>query len=145
VPLLVGLVWLLQPDSLFDFPRQKTAVWLVVMVAYPLISVVPQEIIYRAFFCRRYAPLFDNGAGMALASALVFGFAHIVFGNVIAVVLTLAGGWLFARTFQHTRSVPCVAVQHALFGATIFTVGLGNYFFHGTTKFIETFLNHSAH
>lgn len=142
LPLLAGLAWLLQPDSLFEMPLHRTKLWLLVMFAYPLLSVVPQEIIYRAFFCHRYAPLFGNGARMALASAIAFGFAHIVFGNGVAVALTLAGGWLFARTFLQTRSLPCVALQHALFGGAIFTVGLGRYFFHGTTKFMETLVNH---
>lgn len=141
LPLLAGFVWWLQPDLFFDFPRQKTKLWLLVMFAYPLISVVPQEIIYRAFFCHRYAPLFGRGSWMMLASATVFAFAHIVFGNPIAVVLTFGGGWLFVRTFLQTKSLPCVAVQHSIYGCAIFTVGLGTCFFNGTTRFMETFMN----
>ena len=140
-PLLAGLAWLLQRDSLFEMPLHRTRLWLLILFAYPLVSVVPQEIIYRAFFCHRYAPLFGNGTRMVLASATAFGFAHVVFGNVIAMALTLAGGWLFARTFLQTKSLPCVAAQHALYGTAIFTVGLGRYFFHGTTKFMETLVN----
>lgn len=145
VPLLAGLAWLMRPASLFELPLHRTDLWLLIMVAYPVISVVPQEIIYRAFFCHRYAPLFGNGSTLVLASAVAFAFAHIVFGNWIAVTLTLAGGWLFARTFLQTRSIPCVAVQHTLYGAAIFTVGLGRYFFHGTTQFMETLVNQPGH
>jgi len=139
IPLLAGLAWLMRPEALFDLPTRHTKLWLVVMVAYPVISVVPQEIIYRAFFCHRYRPLFGHGARMVLANAAAFALAHIVFGNPIAVLLTFAGGWLFARTFLATKSLPCVAVLHALYGAAIFTVGLGHYFFQGTEKSMETF------
>ncbi len=145
VPLLAGLAWVLHPDSLFEMPLHRTRLWLLIMVAYPLVSVVPQEIVYRAFFCHRYAPLFGSGPRMILASSVAFAFAHIVFGNWIAVTLTLAGGWLFARAFLQTRSLPFVAAQHALYGAAIFTVGLGRYFFHGTTQFMETLVNQPAH
>jgi membrane protease YdiL (CAAX protease family) len=145
VPLLAALAWLIQPESLFDFPVHRTKLWLLVMVAYPVISVAPQEIIYRAFFCHRYAALFGSGTQMVCASAAVFSWAHIVFGNVIAVALTLAGGWLFARAFLQTNSIPCVAIQHALYGAAIFTIGLGKYFFHGSTQFMEMLANHFGH
>jgi hypothetical protein len=33
------------------------------------------------------------------------------------------GGWLFARRYQHTRSLLTVSVEHALEGVLIFTVG----------------------
>jgi uncharacterized protein len=125
-------VWLYSPSMLADLPRQRTALWLAVVVGYPVFSVYPQELVFRAFLMHRYAPLFRSPRRLAAASAAAFGFAHVLFGNVLAVALTLAGGWLFARRYQRTRSLLTVCVEHAGYGLLIFTVGLGRYFYHGT-------------
>jgi uncharacterized protein len=112
---------------LFDLPRQETWLWLAILVFYPLASVYPQELLYRAFLLHRYGKTLGHGT---LLSALAFSFVHLLFGNVLAVVATLAGGWLFARRYQQTRSLLVVSVEHALYGATIFTIGLGRFFYH---------------
>ena len=129
IPCLLGLLWLLHPALMFYLMLRHTGFWLLIMFAYPVFSVFPQELTYRAFFCERYRPLFGRGLGMAAASALVFGFGHIVFRNYIAVALTLVGGWLFARTYQRTSSLVLVSVEHALYGCAIFTIGYGQFFF----------------
>jgi len=43
----------------------------------------------------------------------------------------VAGGWLFGGTYRRSRSLGLVCLEHALYGDLIFTVGLGQYFFHG--------------
>ena len=91
----------LQPERLFEFPRREPALWLMVMFGYPILSVVPQELVFRTFFFQRYAEVF--GRGLVLASALVFGWVHVVFWNVPAVALTIIGGLLFAATYRRTR------------------------------------------
>jgi membrane protease YdiL (CAAX protease family) len=119
------------PDRLFDLPRQETTLWLAVVLLYPLFSVYPQELLYRTFLLHRYAPLLGTGRRAAAASAVVFGLAHLLFGNVLAVLATLLGGWLFARRYQRTQSLLAVSVEHALYGITIFTIGLDRFFYHG--------------
>jgi uncharacterized protein len=120
------------PDSLFRFPQSQPLLWALVMIGYPLASVYPQELIFRAFLFHRYAPVFGDGYLMVAASAAAFGFVHIAFGNWLAVVLSSVGGWLFASRYRRTRSLLTVSVEHAIYGQLIFTVGLGMYFFHGT-------------
>lgn len=133
VAAVVGVVALaaIQPEQLFDLPREEPLIWGLVVVFYPLLSVYPQELIYRAFLLHRYAPLLGTGAGAAAASAAAFGFAHVIFGNVLSVLLTLAGGWIFARRYQKTRSLLAVSVEHALYGVLAFTIGFGDLFYHG--------------
>lgn len=143
LPILILLAWWLQPDALFDLPRQRTKLWLFVMVAYPLVSVVAQEVVFRAYFCHRFRPLLGHGLRLPVTASVAFGFAHVVFGNWVAVTLTFLGGWMFTRTYLRTGSLPLVIAQHALYGGTIFTVGLGRYFLHGTTRFIEALLGPS--
>jgi len=122
-------IW--QPGLLFDLLRTQPIFWVSLMVLYPLLSVLPQEFLFRAFFFHRYQPLFGEGAGIVLASAVAFGFVHIIFGNWLAVVLSFLGGLLFATTYRLNRSMPLVWLEHALFGNLIFTIGLGRYFSSG--------------
>jgi membrane protease YdiL (CAAX protease family) len=68
---------------------------------------------------------------LALNVAL-FGFAHLVFGNIWAPVLSAAGGLPFASTYLKSRSVMCAALEHALWRNLIFTIGLGPLFAGGT-------------
>jgi len=137
LPCLAALLWAIKPAAMFSLMCQHTRIWLLVMFAYPLVSVLPQELIYRAFFFVRYRPLFGQGGAMLLANAAVFGFGHVVFHNWPAVLLTWVGGWLFAKTYQRTSSLVLVSAEHALYGCAIFSIGFGQYFFDGTMRLIR--------
>jgi membrane protease YdiL (CAAX protease family) len=129
--LFLGLaVRFFAPDLLFSLVKKAPALWVLVMLLYPLLSVYPQELLYRVFFFHRYAPLFGKGWGMLLASALAFGFVHIIFRNNLAVVLCVIGGFLFAVTYQRSCSLLLTCVDHAIFGNFLFTIGLGQFFYH---------------
>jgi membrane protease YdiL (CAAX protease family) len=125
-------VRLFAPQLLFSFLKRAPGFWALVMLLYPLVSVYPQELIYRVFFFHRYAPLFGSGLLMIAASALAFGFVHIIFGNWLAVVLCIIGGFLFSLTYQHSGSLLFTCLDHAIFGNFIFTIGLGQFFYHGS-------------
>ena len=129
--LIVLTVILLAPDSLLSLPRNNPGLWVTIMVAYPLASVYPQEVIFRAFFFRRYVALFGERWAMLVASAVAFGFVHIIFRNPIAISMTLVGGVLFSITYARSRSVLAASVEHALYGCLIFTIGIGSYFYTG--------------
>jgi hypothetical protein len=106
--------------------------------SYPVFSAYPQELFYRAFFFLRYKPPFGDGTGMIAASAAVFGFAHIIFGNWVAIAMTASGGVLFGCTYRKTGSLVLTCLEHALFGDLSFTVGIGQFFYDRAT------LTHSA-
>jgi membrane protease YdiL (CAAX protease family) len=132
---LLGLgVWLFMPDRLFSFVRRAPVFWAVIMVLYPLLSVYPQEVLFRAFFFHRYRQLFGQGVITVVASAVLFGFVHIVFGRWISVLLSGAGGFLFASTYFHSGSLALACIEHAVYGNFIFTIGLGEFFFHGARR-----------
>lgn len=48
-------------------------------------------------------------------------------------VLSLIGGWLFTRRYQRSRSLLAVAIEHALYRQLVFTIGLGEFFYHGAS------------
>lgn len=118
---------LLKPEYLFDYPRHKTSIWVFIMIFYPLLAVYPQELFYRAFLFRRYQPLFPDKRSMILVSALTFGFAHIIYGNIPAVILTLIGGYLFAITYHRSQCLLATSIEHALYGCFLYTIGLGHF------------------
>ncbi|MEM1176893.1 MAG: CPBP family intramembrane glutamic endopeptidase [Acidobacteriota bacterium] len=128
------LLVIFRPELLFSFPRREPFWWAVVMVAYPLLSVYPQEILFRTFFFHRYRHLLTSERIAVLWSAAVFGLAHLFFANWIAPTLTAAGGYLFARTYARTGSTLLVTLEHALWGDFLFTIGLGSYFFGGSIR-----------
>ena len=128
---ITAAVWRLRPQLLFGFVRSSPLFWALVMVLYPVLSVYPQGIIYRAFFFERYRPLFPASAAMILASAAAFGFSHIIFRSPCSVALTFIAGLLFAWRYHVTSSLLVSSLEHALYGCFIFTVGLGGLFYHG--------------
>jgi membrane protease YdiL (CAAX protease family) len=128
---LAVALWLLAPAHLFDLPRDAPLRWVLVLVLYPTLSVVPQELVFRTFFFHRYGRLLGGPWAATAASAVAFSWAHVVLLNGLAVALTLLGGWLFARTYLRTRSLPATALEHAAYGCVLFTVGLGRWFVTG--------------
>lgn len=128
------------PQFFLALPRSNPRFWLLIMTFYPLISVTTQELVYRVLFFRRYAPAL-NGAGwlaIAVNAALFAGMHAILFAahsaqfHWEAVVFSFAGGLIFAYRYTRTHSYLAVALEHALYGDLIFTIGLGRFFFAGT-------------
>ena len=129
---MTALIYLFIPDHLFSLIKKDPLLWGLIMILYPIISVYPQELLYRTFFFHRYKMLFNRRSQMITVNALLFGYMHIIFQNWIAVGLTVLGGLLFASLYERTRSTLFVSVAHALYGELIFTAGLGTYFYAGT-------------
>lgn len=129
--LLLALVLFFTPRSLFLFPRQRPLFWLLVVALYPLLSAYPQELIYRGFFFRRYAPLFPDGPGLVLASAAAFAWLHVIYHNAPAPLLSFCGGLIFAEGYRRGRSLFWTTLEHAAYGLLVFSIGLGRYFYGG--------------
>jgi len=130
----LGLIFAVRyfaPHLLFIFIREHPWFWALLMVLYPVLSVYPQGIVYRAFLFQRYQTLFPNTYVLVLVSALAFSFVHIIFRNEIAVGFTLIGGLLFAWHYAESNSLFASAAEHALYGCLMFTIGLGDYFYKG--------------
>jgi len=134
-----AVVWL-APALGWSLISPHPVFWAIVMVAYPVASVYPQGVLYRAFFFERYTALFPGKWAMIVASAGAFAFLHIIFRNWLAVDLTIAGGLLFAWRYDKTKSLAASGFEHALYGCWLFTVGLGQFFYHGTIETVGTAL-----
>ncbi len=116
---------------LFNFISNKPKAWATVMVLYPLLSVFPQEIVYRSFFFERYKTIFKNTHVMVFVNSIAFGWSHIVLQSWVAVLFSAAGSVLFAYNYAKNKSLSLVILEHSLYGNMIFTLGLGWYFYSG--------------
>jgi membrane protease YdiL (CAAX protease family) len=134
VVVLSSLVVILIPGELFSFPKHNPVLYAIVMCFYPILSVYPQTIVYRALVFHRYRCLFGSGWMMILVSGVAFGYSHLVLMNWVAPALTIAGGIIFARTYQRSGSLLISAIEHALWGCFMFTIGLGSFFYGGTVR-----------
>lgn len=123
--------WGYDPDRLFSLFYTRPDIIPRILVLYPLLSALPQEFIFCTFFFWRYGVFFHGARSMIFASALVFAFAHILFINPVAPPLSFIAGLIFAQTYQKTKSLALVTLEHGLYGNALFLIGLGWYFYHG--------------
>ncbi|WP_424955936.1 CPBP family intramembrane glutamic endopeptidase [Hyphomicrobium sp. 1Nfss2.1] len=120
------------PFLFLEFPRNRPETYQRIMLLYPLMSVIAQELVYRTFFFHRYGLLFGRAWWLAIVlNGVLFGLGHIVIGTPLAIYGTAATGMLFAWRYAITRSFWAVFIEHTLWGWLVFTVGLGRYFFTG--------------
>lgn len=139
-PVVVAAIWLITPDWFLGFPRRRPEIWAIVMAGYPIASVYPQGLVYRALFLHRYRAVGNGDWLWYVLSGVCFGWVHWIFFKQadsipVAVILATAGGILFARTYLKSRSLLVSSIEHALYGCTIFTFGWGKFFYHGALQF----------
>lgn len=118
------------PGFLPHLSPERLRFLLMLWCLYPLLSALPQELIFRALFFHRYGRLFPTPGRAVLANAALFALAHLMYWSWIVAALTFAGGWIFAQTYQR-RGFPATWVLHAIAGNVLFTVGMGRYFWSG--------------
>ncbi len=128
--MLVAL-WLWAPDRIFGLIRERPEIWAIIMVGYPLLSAYPQELAFRVYFRHRFRELFQSEAAYLLVNASVFGMAHLIMHNWLAVLLSTGAGLVLAWSFERSRSCAAVWIEHALYGCAIFTIGWGWWFYGG--------------
>ena len=118
-----------EPGNVLTIVRHNPSLWALIMIVYPFLSVVPQEIIYRTFFFHRYSSLFSQKRVSIVINAALFAFAHILFKNWVAVIGSFVAGLIWATTYLETKSLLAVSIEHALYGNFVFTLGVGYYFY----------------
>lgn len=121
-------LYAIAPDFAFSLPLQHTELWIVTLLIYPIVSVLPQEIIFRTFFFHRYKSIIPSKYGRWVISTLCFALAHVVYGNWVAVILSILAGAFFGYRYMHTRSTPLVIIEHTLWGSLLFSTGVGMFF-----------------
>ena len=127
--IIVTLLLLLRPESLFVILKERPLLMLMIFMFYPIFSAYPQELIFRTFFYHRYRNLFPNVQVAILANALLFGYAHLLFENWLAVIATILLGWAMSITYLKTKSLIGTSLEHAIYGNFAFLIGIGDFFY----------------
>lgn len=130
IGMMIFLYWY-DPDRMFGLVLERPQIAVGLVFLYPVFSALPQELVFCSFFFARYAPFFGDGRVMIWASAIVFAYAHVLYINPVAPTLSLLGGLIFALTYQKTKSLALVTIEHGLYGNSLFLIGLGWYFYGG--------------
>lgn len=131
---LTALTLTIAPGRFLEFPSHRPGLWAMVMLLYPILSVVPQEMIFRSFFMTRYKSLFPGRLPLIVMSGLCFGLSHLILNNWIAPTFSMIGGIIFAWGFSRHRSLKWASIEHALYGCFVFTIGIGWFFFTGNAR-----------
>ncbi len=132
---LYALVY--EPGAAFALPLERTQLWLMIMLLYPLISVLPQEILFRVCLMGILETTPDGRLRQPwipiLGSALLFGWAHVIYAGYGAMLSTCLAGLALAWNYHRNRHAQGalwpLLLEHALYGQIIFTTGLGHYFY----------------
>ena len=123
------------PGSFLALPRRNPQLMLMIATLYPVLSALPQEIVFRPLFFRRYGSLLPEGRGAQIAlNAAVFSFAHLMYWSWIVAALTFAGGLAFAWSYRVRGNFPEAVVSHSVAGVILFALGLGAFFYSGNVE-----------
>ena len=115
-------------ELLFNVIFSKPGLWLKFSGVYILFSVIPQEMIYRTFFVKRYKELVKNEWLFILINSILFSFAHIWFRSFTVLAFTFVGSLLFITTYLKAKSTWLIILEHSLYGVWLYTVGYGELF-----------------
>lgn len=123
------LVQMLQPDAAFSLLQGNPALLAAVWLGYPIASALPQELLFRVLFYRRYDAILPDGLQGALINAAIFSLAHLMYWSVVVSLLTFAGSLIFTYAYLRRGSFIYAVLLHAVAGNILFTAGMGAYFF----------------
>jgi len=128
------LVLILRPNAAFFLLLNRPEFLAVIWLGYPLASALPQELLFRSLFFRRYHAILPNGRVSYLLNAGLFSLAHLMYWSWIVAVMTFAGGLLFTWAYRKRGSFFYAVLLHAIAGNIIFAAGLGIYFYSGNVQ-----------
>ncbi len=129
-----GLIYATRPDVAFGLLIYRPEMLAFIWVGYPILSALPQELLFRPLFFRRYHAILPDGRSGYVLNAGIFSFAHLMYWSWIVAVMTFAGGLLFAWAYKKRGSFFYAVLLHAIAGNIIFAVGLGVYFYSGNVQ-----------
>lgn len=121
-----------RPEAFGFLIRQNPGLMLMIAMLYPVLSALPQELVFRPLFFRRYAAILPRRVtAQVVLNAAVFSFAHLMYWSWIVAAMTFCGGLVFAWAYRVRGNFPEAVVLHSLAGVILFALGLGVYFYSG--------------
>ncbi len=127
----LAVIYAFEPDAAFNIVQRDPRLLLMILIFYPVLSALPQEIVFRPLFFRRYGAILPEGRAVILLNAGIFALAHLMYWNWVVAAMTFSGGLVFAWAYEIRRSFPLAVLLHAVAGNLVFLTGLGIYFYSG--------------
>ncbi len=129
-----ALVLWARPNAAFAMLLHWPEMLIFICIGYPLLSALPQELLFRSLFFRRYHAILPNGRAAYLLNAGLFSLAHLMYWSWVVTIMTFAGGLLFTWAYRKRGSFFYAVLLHAIAGNIIFAAGLGVYFYSGNVQ-----------
>lgn len=126
--LLIWFTFWIFPDLFFKYPLEDFDDYVITLFLYPVVSVIPQELVYRVYFFHRYKTIVPEKYLLMLSNAIIFGLTHWIYGNWVAPIATFIVSWIFIFTYLKSKSLLNVSLEHYIYGFVMFTVGFGYFF-----------------
>jgi membrane protease YdiL (CAAX protease family) len=123
--------WVTTGGQPFRFAANNPLLLLMILGLYPVLSALPQELVFRALFFRRYGAILPGGGAGLVLNAALFSMAHLMYWSGIVAAMTFFGGLAFAWAYERRGSFAMAVVMHALAGQIVFALGLGMFFYSG--------------
>ena len=70
--LLALVVYFFKPELFLHWPMNQPWMWIATLLIYPLVSVIPQEIIFRTYFFHRYKRILPSKYARWALSTFLF-------------------------------------------------------------------------
>lgn len=128
------LAFFIDSENTYYLPVNSPRLWIFIMIAYPLVSVIPQELIYRPLFFIRYKSILPSGQSLVILNAICFCLIHLFYWNLLALFITFFGGLIFSQIYYKNKNFLEVVLYHSVGGCMIFTTGLGRFFYSGAIQ-----------
>ncbi|WP_422074898.1 type II CAAX prenyl endopeptidase Rce1 family protein [Tranquillimonas rosea] len=127
-----GVVQATAPEAFGRLVTGNPRLMLMIAVLYPVLSALPQELLFRPLFFRRYGLLLPGGAwAQVTLNAALFSMAHLMYWSWVVAAMTFFGSLAFGYSYRIRRNFPEALVLHAISGIIVFALGLGVFFYSG--------------
>ncbi len=108
---------------LLEKPRFSPTEGIGFYVFYILISCPAQELLFRGILSRMLQELRLHRVLELGVAAALFGYVHIIYGDMLAVVVMGIVGLFWHRAYQHSSNLIGVTISHVVLG--VMTIALG--------------------
>ena len=91
---------------------------------YIFISSPIQEFLYRGALLKMFAELKINPKRQVIFSSLLYSFTHIIYKDLLTLVITFVLGIIWCHYYQKTKNLLGVSASHAVLGALTILTGI---------------------
>ena len=123
LPITIALIIAAGLFLLLEKPRFSPTEGIGFYIFYILISCPAQELLFRGILSRMLQELRLHRALELGVAAALFGYAHIIYGDMLTVVVMSIVGLFWYRAYQRSSNLIGVTISHVVLG--VMTIALG--------------------